>query len=75
MVKKDANNSGPIQRIEEAHEEEDEEVEENNAIEQKTIEDTAWLSELISELQDVISHRHMEEVILRRRNNRSLLKL
>lgn len=25
-------------------------------------EDTAWLNELVNELQDVISHRHMEQV-------------
>jgi hypothetical protein len=71
--KKDAKNFGTtIQRIDETHEEGDEEEEEENSnntdLQQKALEESAWLTGLISELQDVISHRHMEEV----RNNREL---
>ena len=63
MNKKDVKNFAAIQRIDEMHEEWDEEENSNNAdLQQKALEESAWLTGLISELQDVISHRHMEEV-------------
>lgn len=43
--------------------EEEEGEESSEEQRQKSIEDTAWLNELVNELQDVISHRHMEEAV------------
>uniref|UniRef100_A0A915N0A6 Exocyst complex component 8 n=1 Tax=Meloidogyne javanica TaxID=6303 RepID=A0A915N0A6_MELJA len=47
---------------------EEEEIEEGKQSEigkrrRMSIEDSVWLNDLINELQDVISHRHMEEVV------------
>lgn len=53
------------QKIEEQEEEEtlaEEEAGKHSELLHRSIEDTAWLNDLINELQDVISHRHMEEV-------------
>ena len=63
-MKKERRGTPIHQKIEEQGEEEAlaEEAGNNSELMQRSIEDTAWLNDLINELQDVISHRHMEEV-------------